>query len=116
MHILNILFSCVELNHVAQLINLPQPFIEKKLSQMILDKSFSGILDQGKGHLVVFEPSADDAAFTNGLDIISNVGLVVDALSSRAKNIHKLPASKPQEEVKKGEAGKADDKKASKKD
>lgn len=106
--------SCVELSHVAQLIKLPQQFVEKKLSQMILDKAFSGILDQGKGHLIVFEPSADDAAFANGIDIISNVGLVVDALSSRAKNIHQLPAPKPVEEVKKAEVTKTDAKKAAK--
>ncbi|CAM9140916.1 unnamed protein product, partial [Ectocarpus fasciculatus] len=78
-------FSCVEISRVADLIKLPAEEVEKKLSQMILDKSFSGILDQGKGHLIVFEPTQEDVCFAKGSDVVSNVGLVVQALAGRAK-------------------------------
>eukprot|EP00607_Mallomonas_marina_P000602 CAMPEP_0182428814 /NCGR_PEP_ID=MMETSP1167-20130531/23819_1 /TAXON_ID=2988 /ORGANISM="Mallomonas Sp, Strain CCMP3275" /LENGTH=476 /DNA_ID=CAMNT_0024611935 /DNA_START=56 /DNA_END=1486 /DNA_ORIENTATION=+ len=82
-------FSCVEVSRVAELINLPLPQVEKKLSQMILDGHFSGTLDQGKGHLIVYNSIYDDPAFTHGLEIISSLGVVVEALSQRAKNLSK---------------------------
>ena len=59
---------------------------------MILDKAFSGILDQGKGHLIVFEPTQEDVCFAKGSEVVSNVGLVVQALAGRAKGLHKIAA------------------------
>lgn len=82
-------FSCVEIEHVAKLIKLPQSLVEKKLSQMILDHKFSGILDQGRGHLLVYETTPEDVNYSHGMDVIAHMGLVTDALSSRAKGLTK---------------------------
>jgi len=81
-------FSCVELSHVARLIKLSESEVERKLAHMILDRKFSGILDQGKGHLIVYETSAEDVSFKKGLEIIENMGHVVSALAERGKRLN----------------------------
>ncbi|GAB9463042.1 26S proteasome regulatory subunit n6 [Globisporangium polare] len=81
-------FSCVEIEHVAKLIKLPLPQIELKLSQMILDHKFHGILDQGKGQLIVYESALEDKTYTSGLGVIENVGNIVDSLFRRADKLH----------------------------
>ena len=53
----------------------------------------AGILDQGKGHLLIHEPSSEDVSFSKGAEIITNMGSVVDALYGRAKNIITLKAT-----------------------
>lgn len=44
----------MQVDYVASKIGLPKTEVEKKLSQMILDKKFLGILDQETGVLVIF--------------------------------------------------------------
>lgn len=59
-------YSSVELRYVATAINLPEPQVITKLSQMVLDRKFFGILDQGRGHLLVYDSAPDDTSFSRG--------------------------------------------------
>ncbi|CAK0779535.1 26S proteasome regulatory subunit rpn6 [Coccomyxa viridis] len=80
-------FSCVEISHLAELIKLPQELVLNKLSQMILDKKFSGTLDQGAGCLEVFEDGDKDGVYPAALDTFSNMGRVIDSLFLRSQKI-----------------------------
>ena len=56
---------------------------------MILDGLFSGILDQGNGYLIIYDAAREDPAFNKGIEIIANMGLVVEALAKRTKALTK---------------------------
>lgn len=80
-------YSKVETSHIAQLMKLPLAKIEHKLSQMILDKRFNGILDAGAGCLIVYPGQSADVAYDESLETLNNMGRVVDALSHRASGL-----------------------------
>eukprot|EP00616_Rhizochromulina_sp_CCMP1243_P006601 CAMPEP_0118973708 /NCGR_PEP_ID=MMETSP1173-20130426/10767_1 /TAXON_ID=1034831 /ORGANISM="Rhizochromulina marina cf, Strain CCMP1243" /LENGTH=442 /DNA_ID=CAMNT_0006923401 /DNA_START=24 /DNA_END=1352 /DNA_ORIENTATION=+ len=80
-------FSCVEIHRIAELIHLPVEKVEKKLSQMILDKKFMGTLDQGRGQLIVYEDQHVDNAYGSAVEVIANMESVVESLFGRARAI-----------------------------
>lgn len=80
-------FSKVQIDHIAHLIKLPKDTVERKLSQMILDKKLSGILDQGTGALILFEAKPIDLVYENSLSIIQSIGKVVDSLYVKVKKL-----------------------------
>jgi len=80
-------YSRVQVDFVAQAIKLPKLQVEKKLSQMILDKKFHGILDQGEGVLIVFEETVVDKTYEMALETINSMGKVVDTLYQKAKKL-----------------------------
>ncbi|KAJ3327136.1 26S proteasome regulatory subunit rpn6 [Blyttiomyces sp. JEL0837] len=77
-------FSRVEISHVAELVKLPMSTVEPKLSQMILDNVFYGILDQGAGCLIVFDDPVNDKTYEATLDTLKHMGNVVDSLYEKA--------------------------------
>lgn len=83
-------YSCVEITHISTLMEMPVPVVEKKLSQMILDGKFQGILDQGKGQLIVYEEGEKDAAMEKGLQVIVNMDAVVTTLFERSKALRTM--------------------------
>ncbi len=81
-------FSRVQVAHVASIIKLPLNLVERKLSQMILDKKFHGILDQGEGVLIVFDEPIVDQTYEMALNTIQSMGKVVDALYKKTIKLY----------------------------
>ncbi|WFD35436.1 26S proteasome regulatory subunit rpn6 [Malassezia cuniculi] len=77
-------YSRVELAHIAKLVHQPVREVEQKLSQMILDKSLHGILDQGAGCLVVYDEVQDDETYESTLGTLKHISRVVDSLYHKA--------------------------------
>ena len=80
----------MEITHVVSLIEMPQAMVEKKLSQMILDQKLNGILDQGKGQLIVYEDNEKDLAMEKGLNVIGNMDEVVSSLFLRSRALRTM--------------------------
>lgn len=80
-------YSKVQVDYVAGKIGLPRAEVEKKLSQMILDKKFLGILDQETGVLVIFTSESRDKTFDDVIETIGAMNLVVDRLYHSAMKL-----------------------------
>lgn len=77
-------FECVEVSHISKMIGLDPQQVEGKLSQMILDKVFYGVLDQGNGWLYIYETPQQDATYDSSLELISELNKVVEQLFEKA--------------------------------
>lgn len=85
--VLDFYWHFIQVDYISKTIALSMSQVEKKLSQMILDKKFHGILDQGEGVLVVFEETHTDKTFESSLETIHSMGKVVDTLYHKAKKL-----------------------------
>lgn len=54
---------------------------------MILDRKFSGILDQGRGHLIVYSAVEGDTSFARAVEVMGHMGQAVETLHARAKGL-----------------------------
>lgn len=80
-------YSCVQISRIAELIELDVNDIERKLSQMILDETLSGVLSQGDGVLKLYQKDQKDETFSAVLDLIEEMGTVVDALYQKGSTL-----------------------------
>jgi len=80
-------YSRVQVDYVAGKIGLAKDQVERKLSQMILDTKFLGILDQETGVLIVFSAETRDTTYDNVIDIVAAMNKVVDRLYLSAKKL-----------------------------
>jgi len=81
-------YSVVEISHVASIIQLDIGTVERKLSQMILDKKLIGILDQANDCLIVYENPPEEELYPTVLEIFDNVDGVIDSLYKRAGKLN----------------------------
>ncbi|KAJ2894281.1 putative 26s proteasome non-atpase regulatory subunit 11 protein [Zalerion maritima] len=73
-------FSRVEIDHIAGMVGLDTQQVERKLSQMILDKVIIGVLDQGAGCLIIYDETQRDEAYDAALGTIEKLSNVVEVL------------------------------------
>lgn len=73
-------FSRVEIDHIAKMVGLDTQQVERKLSQMILDKVIIGVLDQGAGCLIIYDETERDEGYDAALATIEKLSSVVDVL------------------------------------
>ncbi|KAG5642572.1 hypothetical protein DXG03_002559 [Asterophora parasitica] len=80
-------YDTVELEYVAQQVGQGRQEVEAKLSQMILDKVFHGVLDQGRGCLLVFDQPEADNTYGAALQTLEQVSKVVESLYAKTIKI-----------------------------
>ncbi|SCV04343.1 LANO_0G09626g1_1 [Lachancea nothofagi CBS 11611] len=81
-------FDCVEVRHISKMIGLENQQVEGKLSQMILDKIFYGVLDQGNGWLYIYETPHQDATYDSSVELIGQLNKVVEQLFEKASYLN----------------------------
>jgi len=80
-------YSKIQVKFASEKIQLPEAQVEKKLSQMILDKKIEGILDQETGVLIVFEKEERDSTYDDVLETVGAMSKVVDRLYQAAQKL-----------------------------
>ena len=78
-------YEQVQIDYVAQQIDLPVDRVLMKLSEMILDGKIRGTLDQGRNCLIVFEEDEPTEQFEHSLATLKNLDGVMDALYEKAQ-------------------------------
>ncbi|KAF4612765.1 hypothetical protein D9613_011899 [Agrocybe pediades] len=80
-------YSVVEIAYVAETVGQERQAVEAKLSQMILDKVFYGVLDQGRGCLIVYDEPEADNTYGAAIETLSQVSKVVESLYAKTVKI-----------------------------
>jgi 26S proteasome regulatory subunit N6 len=78
-------YSMVEIDYITKTVGIDSNEILNKLSQMILDKKINGILDQGRGSLIIYEDSLTNEYLEKSLKVYKSLDSVVDSLFNKAR-------------------------------
>ena len=79
-------YSVVEIDFVAKSIGLNYQDVLNKLRQMILDKKINGILDQGKGSLIIYDVETSNPYLDKSIETFKNLEKVVEALDKKVRS------------------------------
>jgi 26S proteasome regulatory subunit N6 len=79
-------YSVVEIDFVAKSIGLNYQDVLNKLRQMILDKKINGILDQGKGSLIIYDVDMSNPYLDKSIETFKNLEKVVEALDKKVRS------------------------------
>ncbi|KAF8957703.1 hypothetical protein BDZ97DRAFT_1924318 [Flammula alnicola] len=77
----------VEIAYVAETVGQERQAVEAKLSQMILDKVFYGVLNQGRGCLIVYDQPEADNTYGAAIKTLAQVRKVVESLYAKTVRI-----------------------------
>ncbi|KAL4911565.1 hypothetical protein BDW74DRAFT_164990 [Aspergillus multicolor] len=88
-------FSRVELDHIAKMVGLDTQQVERKLSQMILDKVIIGVLDQGAGCLIVYDETERDQGYDAALETIAKLNMGVQRSPATPRRGPQAPGPMP---------------------
>jgi 26S proteasome regulatory subunit N6 len=80
-------YSTIQVEKVARLMELPFVEIEKKISQMILDGTLRGTIDQGTGVLELFQLHHKDKTYETTLETVQSLDKVMTSLYERSKKL-----------------------------
>ncbi|ORY26904.1 hypothetical protein BCR39DRAFT_540030 [Naematelia encephala] len=80
-------YSSVELSWIAQEVGQSLQVVEEKLSQMILDQVFHGVLNENVGTLEVYDEPVEDPMYNTALDTLKQMGEVVNSLYVKASEL-----------------------------
>lgn len=78
-------YSVVEIDFVTKAIGLKYDEVLYTLRKMILDKKINGILDQGKGSLILYEESAQNPYLEKTLETFKSLEKVVESLDKKVR-------------------------------
>ena len=82
-------YTRVDLSYICKKLSLGQDVIERKLSEMILDKKITGTLDQSKGCLIVYHEPSKDKLYLHSSELIESLLGVVDKLGESGAALRK---------------------------
>ena len=72
---------------MAEKIGLRKEEVERRLSQMILDRELSAQLDHRDDCLYVYQPEPKDAAYSKSIDTIKELDKTLSHLNRRVKQL-----------------------------
>uniref|UniRef100_A0A158P8H1 PCI domain-containing protein n=1 Tax=Angiostrongylus cantonensis TaxID=6313 RepID=A0A158P8H1_ANGCA len=82
-------YSEIDLLHIVRCVGMTQKQVEKALSMMLLDKKFSGVIDQHNGTVRIYQTSHKDKTYEKSVELIRALSKAVDEIYNRAASLLK---------------------------